>query len=189
MRIFSLIQTGALVLSSNALLSAAPIISEFMASNDSGLADEDGDFSDWIEIHNPAATVLDLEGYSLTDDATKLTRWEFPAVSLEAGAYLVVFASNKNRSDPSDQLHTNFKLSAAGGYLALSGPDGIVSEFGPVYSTQFEDQSYGVGTFGSVTQETLVEAGDAVNYLIPEDGVLGTTWTAEAFDDATWANC
>ncbi len=35
---------------------AAPLITEFMASNDSTLADEDGDFSDWIEIHNPDAS-------------------------------------------------------------------------------------------------------------------------------------
>ena len=34
-------------------LNATPVISEFMADNDTVLADEDGDFSDWIEIHNP----------------------------------------------------------------------------------------------------------------------------------------
>jgi hypothetical protein len=30
-----------------------PFISEFMAANNSGLRDSDGDFSDWIEIYNP----------------------------------------------------------------------------------------------------------------------------------------
>ena len=45
-----------------------PIISEFMASNSTVLPDEDGDFSDWIEISNPTKNPIDLGGYHLTDD-------------------------------------------------------------------------------------------------------------------------
>ena len=162
-----LILLGALFVCSFPELKAAPLITEFLASNDTGLTDSDGEFSDWIEIHNPDATALNLDGYALTDDATDLMRWEFPAVTIDAGAYLVVFASAKNRTDPAGELHANFKLSASSGYLALSGPAGIVSEFGPVYSEQFEDQSYGVGTFGSVTEKSLVGSGSMTNYLIP----------------------
>jgi len=29
------------------------VISELTADNQTGLADSDGDFTDWIEIHNP----------------------------------------------------------------------------------------------------------------------------------------
>ena len=43
----------ALALSSAVPAFGAPVITEFLAANSSGLADEDGDFSDWIEIHNP----------------------------------------------------------------------------------------------------------------------------------------
>ncbi len=179
---------GALAVCSFSELKAAPLITEFLASNDTGLADSDGEFSDWIEIHNPDATALNLDGYALTDDAADLMRWEFPEVTIDAGAYLVVFASAKNRTDPAGELHANFKLSASGGYLALSGPAGIVSEFGPVYSEQFEDQSYGVGTFGSVTEEGLVGSGSTTNYLIPTDGVLATTWIEVGFDDSSWAS-
>ena len=35
-----------------------PVISEFMADNNTTLADEDGQFSDWIEIYNPAAAAI-----------------------------------------------------------------------------------------------------------------------------------
>ena len=42
-----------------------PIISEFMASNSTVLPDEDGDFSDWIEISNPTDDPIDLGGYHL----------------------------------------------------------------------------------------------------------------------------
>ncbi|MGI9242498.1 MAG: lamin tail domain-containing protein [Verrucomicrobiales bacterium] len=191
MKYLPLILTGALVVASVAELSAAPIISEFMASNSEGLTDEDGDTSDWIEIHNPDGSAVSLEGYFLTDDASDLSGWEFPAVSLEAGGYLVVFASGKNRSESTGELHANFKLSADGGYLALVAADGmsVLSEFSPVYPAQFEDQAYGIGTFGSVTQESLFSAGGQLSYLVPSDGSLGATWTESPaeFDDSSWA--
>ncbi len=63
---------------------SGPVISEFMAVNDATLADEDGDFSDWIEVHNPTDAAVDLDGWYLTDDAADLTGWRFPDVTLEA---------------------------------------------------------------------------------------------------------
>ena len=125
----------------------APLITEFMASNGSGLADEDGEFSDWIEIHNPDSTPISLTGYHLTDDAANLDKWTFPAVTLNPAAYLVVFASGKNRADPAGRLHTDFQLSAEGEYLALVAPDGVtvVSAFAPSYPPQFENVSFGLG--------------------------------------------
>src|SRR5262245_54918855 len=71
-------------------------ISEFMAVNDRTLPDEDGDFPDWIEIHNSGASVVNLEGWFLTDRADNLREWSFPATNLAPNAYLVVFASGKN---------------------------------------------------------------------------------------------
>ena len=50
---------------------AGPIISEFMASNRASLLDEDGEASDWIELHNPTSTRLDLAGWFLTDEEAK----------------------------------------------------------------------------------------------------------------------
>src|SRR5690606_21015847 len=76
-----------------------PVISEFLASNGSSYADDDGDFSDWIEIHNPTDEAIDLTGWHLTDRQNNLTTWTFPAVAIEPGEYLVVFASNKDRTD------------------------------------------------------------------------------------------
>ena len=133
-----------------------PTISEFMADNDGAvIADGDGDFSDWIEIHNPSATTALLAGYFLTDDPANLQKWAFPAVSLAPGAYLVVFASGKNRVVAGAPLHTNFSLDADGEYLALVKPDGvtIVSEFGAdgaPYPEQQEGVSFGL--FGSSLQ-------------------------------------
>ena len=98
-------------------------ISEVMPANHGTLADADGDFSDWIELHNAGAAPVDLEGYSLSDAENK-ARWAFPAVTLSPGEYRVVFASGKNRRDPNGELHTSFKLSAADLAVHLKDPRG-----------------------------------------------------------------
>lgn len=136
----------ALTLLSAPALPADPVISEFLASNAKVRADSDGQFSDWIELHNPDAAPVDLAGWFLTDDAKALNKWQFPAVTIPAGGYLVVYASDKNRRDPTKELHTNFSLETDGEYLALVKPDGktVASEFAPKYPAQFENVSYGV---------------------------------------------
>lgn len=132
-----------------------PLITEFSAANTRLLRDADGDFSDWIELHNPDAAPVNLAGWYLTDEAKDLTEWQFPDVTIPAGGYLVVFATKKNRRDPTKELHTNFELDADGGYLALVRPDGttIVSHFAPKYPAQIENVSYGI-TQPTTTGET-----------------------------------
>ena len=43
--------------------SARLYISEFLADNNDGLVDSDGDPSDWIELFNPGPNAVDLGGY------------------------------------------------------------------------------------------------------------------------------
>jgi len=121
-------------------------INEFMASNNDTLTDENGDYSDWIEIHNPTDITFNLDGWFLTDDESTLNKWEFPAHQLDANEFLVVFASDKDRAVSGSQLHTNFKLSASGEYLALVSPDGvtIAHEYKPQFPAQLSDISYGL---------------------------------------------
>lgn len=162
------------------------MISEFMASNDKTLADEDGEFKDWIEIHNPDATPVSLAGWHLTDNSSSLTKWTFPAVTLGADEYLVIFASGKDRSLAGNELHTNFSLSSGGEYLALVQADGITktSEFTPTFPEQSKDVSYGYAGASSM----LVERSNAISYWIPDSGGLGTSWTARAFDNSGWVS-
>ncbi|MCP5522229.1 MAG: lamin tail domain-containing protein [Verrucomicrobiales bacterium] len=124
-------------------------ISEFMADNDNTLNDEDGDHSDWIELHNAGDTAVDLTGWHLTDDVENSSLWRLPAFTLAPDEYRIVFASGKDRTDPEAPLHTNFKLASSGGYLALTDRDGgIVSEF-RFYPAQREDVSYGRDRFSA----------------------------------------
>jgi hypothetical protein len=122
---------------------AAVIISEFLAENSHGVKDEDGDRSDWIELLNTSSSIANLEGWFLTDDPANLTKWPFPAITLDTGSYLLLFASGKNRTNTTAPLHTNFKLEKGGGYLALINPEtNRVSEF-VGYPAQRADISYG----------------------------------------------
>lgn len=125
---------------------AQVIISEFLASNQSVLADEDGEFSDWIELHNSGASPVNLDGWYLTDNNNNPTKWRLPGTNLAANGYLIVFASSKNRAVPGSPLHTSFALSAGGEYLGLIQPDGqtVASHFSPAFPEQVQDISYGV---------------------------------------------
>ena len=122
------------------------IISEFLTVNDKGLVNANGDRSDWIEIHNAGNTIIDLAGWTLTDDAADLAKWTFPAVKIEAGGYLLVFASGTDRSRPDQELHANFRLGAGGEYLGLVKPDGrtVAHHFVMKYPKQRDDVSYGI---------------------------------------------
>ncbi len=128
-------------------------INEFMASNASGLTDEDGERSDWIELHNPNAWSVNLAGYALTDDPAAPDKWVFPTQTIAPGGYLVVFASSKNRTISGGQLHTNFSLASGGEYLALMDRDGaVVQQFSPAYAAQEDDVSTdGTGFFVTPT--------------------------------------
>jgi len=172
-------------------LHAAPVISEFQADNSATLPDEDGDSSDWIEIFNPDGTVADLSGYYLTDDPALLTKWQFPATTtLAPSSFLLVFASDKDRTVAGSQLHTNFKLSSNGEYLALVAADGttVVDEYAPEFPLQFEDSSYGLAQLGNTSNQTLIGLDANCTAQVPSSGNDGTNWTASGFDDSSWTS-
>ena len=103
------------------------VITEILAANvnTNGLADEDGEQQDWIEIYNRGVDPVNLANWSLSDDPELPGLWVFPARTLAQNAYLVVFASGKDRrsTNSTARLHTNFKLGAAGEPIALYTPE------------------------------------------------------------------
>jgi len=129
------------------------VVNELCAVNATTLLDEDGDASDWLEIHNPSATPIDLSGWGLSDDVARPLKWVFPPRVLGPHAYLVVFASDKDRAG-AGELHTNFKLSGSGEYLGLARPNGQVEHaYAPAFPPQASDISYGlaIGIAGGFT--------------------------------------
>jgi hypothetical protein len=143
------------------------MISEFMADNESGIKDDDGTRSDWIEIYNPGPLTTSLEGWFLTDSRADLTKWRFPNVILGPNNYLLVWASEKNRSDSTRPLHTNFRLEKSGEFLALVDPSmNIVSAFDPAYPPQVANVSYG---------RERVDPNLVGYYIAPTPGTQNTT--------------
>ena len=172
------------------MLAANFLISEFLASNDTSIDDEDGDDSDWLEIVNAGDMAGSLNGWYLTDNASNLTKWQFPDVSLDPGERLIVWASDKNRTNPAGELHTNYKLGAGGEYTGLIMPDGVTVafEYAPAFPVQYTDVSYGLAETAIVTA-TLVDASTPLQVLVPTNGTLGTTWTQISFSPSgSWIN-
>ena len=90
------------------MIEGSPIrITEVMSSNSSALADEDGDYPDWIELKNVSDQPVSLGGYLLSDSVTKDKFFPLPDVTLDAGAYMVVFASGKSRATAGQNIHTS----------------------------------------------------------------------------------
>ncbi len=101
-------------------------INEVMASNATTIPDEDGDYEDWIELYNAGSETIHLLGFGLSDDYGNPFRWVFPEISIDPGEYLLVWASGKNRNNPSQPLHTNFSISSAGEEVLITHPDGTL---------------------------------------------------------------
>jgi len=124
------------------------VINELMASNNRTKSDPQGQFDDWIEIHNTAPYPVDLAGMYLTDNPANSTKWRFPSgnpglTTIPAGGYLLVWADNDVQDYPNG-LHAAFELSAAGNdELALFDSDGTILIDTIDYPDQDVDISYG----------------------------------------------
>jgi hypothetical protein len=135
--------------------SGVVFVNELMASNQTTLADEGGDYDDWIELYNAADTAVTLRGCCLTDDSRQPTRWSLPDVTIPARGYALVWADGEEGEGP---LHASFNLGAAQGeqvglfekYGAYALHVDTVS-FGP----QQPDTSYGRLPDGSASWQLL----------------------------------
>ena len=72
-------------------------LNEILASNRAGRLDDEGQTSDWIEIHNPGASPMRLGGYRLTNDSNVPDKWAFPNNRIPAGGYHLVWMSGLDR--------------------------------------------------------------------------------------------
>ena len=72
-------------------------INEVVSSN-SVYTDEDGDASDWLEIHNFGTEDVSINGWTLSDDTNNLAKWTFPNITLSPDQYVLLWASSKDRA-------------------------------------------------------------------------------------------
>ncbi len=99
------------------------VVNEFMADNDHVVADEAGQYDDWLELHNPGPDPLQLAGLYLTDDLAVPQKWALPAGMLPPGGFLLVWCDEDQGQGP---YHANFKLSVDGEAIGLFAQAGGV---------------------------------------------------------------
>ena len=113
-------------------------LNEIMAENLSTIA-HGGVYPDWVELHNPGATAVNLAAWSLSDDGNP-RKYVFPNnATLAAGAYLVVWCDSLTNAPG---LHSGFALGRNGESVFLYDPQTNRID-AATYGLQLPDYSVG----------------------------------------------
>ena len=98
---------------------------------------------------------------------------------------LCVFASGQDLSIAGQELHTNFRLEADGGYLALVAPNGtdVVHQ---VLAISAATRQHLLWSTQSAEHRELVTSSANVKWHIPTSEIAN--WTAENYDDSSWTS-
>lgn len=115
-------------------------INEYMSNNKRFITDNDGEYSDFVELYNYGDKDVDLSGYFISDNINNTDKYMFQSVIIKSHEYLIVHLSSKNKID--DYIHTNFSLSDKDNYLVLSTYDGKIIDKVKIVSLK-DDISYG----------------------------------------------
>ncbi len=118
------------------------VINELMASNETTITDENGEYEDWIEIFNSGTEEIYLGDKYLSDKEDNPVKWKFPDISIQPDAYILIWADEDGSQG---DLHANFKLSASGEYVGIYDNDGSGNALidGITFGVQQPDISFG----------------------------------------------
>lgn len=114
-------------------------INEFMASNDNTIADENGNYGDWIELYNGSENDIWLGNKYLTDNLGSPNKWQMPDFDLESGDFVLFWADG---NPGAGEFHTNFKLSKDGEEIGIF-TENLTNIDEIVFGEQETDISYG----------------------------------------------
>ena len=120
-------------------------INEFMASNSTTIADEFGEYDDWIELYNYSTDTVNIAGFYITDTLGYKTKHQIPTgyqiTKIAPHGYLILWADNDSLQTGAN--HLPFKLSASGEQIGLFAPDGTTAIDTISFGQQVTDISYG----------------------------------------------
>lgn len=91
-------------------------INEIMADNENTLADEAGEYDDWIELYYTGSAPLFLGDKFLSDDESNPTKWKFNDSWIYPNQFKVVWL---DKDEEQGLFHANFKLSAGGEFIGI----------------------------------------------------------------------
>jgi CotH kinase protein/Lamin Tail Domain/Fn3 associated len=117
------------------------VINEIMSKNETILADQNGDYPDWIELYNSGEKTIFIKDYYLSDDKNNKIKWKFPDVEIQPKSFLLVFLSGKDKFE-NGEIHTNFKLDSDGEEIFLLNDLDFELDRVPEISLG-EDESFG----------------------------------------------
>lgn len=99
------------------------VINEVMPVNNVTIADQNGEFDDWIELFNLSSASVNLSGYFLSDNKKEPGKWKFPqGTNIAGNSYLIIWADGDTTETG---LHASFKLSSSGEDVVLSDPSKV----------------------------------------------------------------
>ncbi len=149
-------------------------LNEILSSNETTLADEDGDFEDWIEIYNSDDEPINLSGFGLSDDNDEPFQWTFPDTTIQPDGFMLIWASDKDRSVAGSELHTNYGVSADGEEVFLTHSDGTLLDQSPERAVEDDisigRQPDGTGEWSLLSEPTPGQANttDIIEELLEE---------------------
>lgn len=86
------------------------VINEYSSANISTIADNYGEFNDWVELYNAGSSSVNLSGYYMSDNVNNPTKWAFPSgTTIAAGGFLRVICSGRDVVS-GIWYHTNYKM-------------------------------------------------------------------------------
>ncbi|MFN8145238.1 MAG: CotH kinase family protein [Bacteroidia bacterium] len=95
-----------LILFLTSVSKAQIVINELQTSNLTTIQDEYLQYDDWVELYNAGGAAVNLNGYGLSDDSTNYFRFRFPSISIPSGGYLLVFASDTDKTSVNTHWET-----------------------------------------------------------------------------------
>lgn len=121
------------------------VINEVCSNNFSVICDEESNYSDYVELYNPAYIPVSVSGFSLSDNIDELQKCSLESVIIPPRGYLLVWLDG---SDQNTVGHASFKISSKGEKLYLSNQYGKITDYVDVpelsYNTVFARKSDGM---------------------------------------------
>jgi hypothetical protein len=100
------------------------LINEVSPRNASILADEYGEYEDWIELYNAGSETINLKDYAISDNLNEPGKWIFPEISIQSDSFLVILASGNDRKAIVNHWETVIKAEDVWKYFAANeNPD------------------------------------------------------------------
>ena len=121
------------------------LINEVMNNNTKYIAQNGGQYYDWIELKNNSKEAINLGDYYISSSDNDFKQFKLPEVTLQPGGFYVLIASGNDKYTNKNYTHTNFKIALAEG-IYLSKDNKIVDA--AYISETPVNQSYGRGKDG-----------------------------------------